>query len=148
MSEKNFALAYTPLMVLGFLGVWLGFQTDDPTDFRFWFGFIMVLGAVLGLIVVFRRDLRPTKQEKSIEWKRIESKGKLRFVLIQVLLSEVGMLPLLATDLFEVYQRDMSRASLQALSWLLIIAILVAVFSCLWAVMWWHSQERRYANAL
>jgi drug/metabolite transporter (DMT)-like permease len=137
LSSKSRTLGQILIVILGLLGLWLG------SHLQFWLGLIMFLGAAACFVVLFRRDLRPTEQERRIGWKRAEAKGKFRFVARQVLLSELALLPLLAADLFNSYR----NRELWNPRWLLTMCALMAGGSVLSSLVWWYFQERRYGNA-
>ena len=123
--------------MLGLLGLWLG------SHLQFWLGLIVFLGATTGFVVMFHRDLHLTEQERRMGWKRVEDKGKLRFVIRQVLLSELALLPLLAADLLNSYRNGASWNP----RWFLTMCALMAGCIALSSLAWWYVQERRYGKA-
>ena len=150
MSRTRFFLTFAPLFSLGLFGVWLGFQTHDPADPRMLLGPLLVLGAVVGLLTAFRRDLREPEGEERAEWERTKAKGKLRHVVSQVGSGVLFWVKLmLLALLIDVYlggePRDvtlrhyMSQAAL---------GLLVAVVCGLWALAWWSLQERKYRGVI
>jgi hypothetical protein len=150
MARKNSTLAYVPLMALGILGIWFGYKISDPSNFRFWLGPLMTLIAAIGLIVVFRRELFYTEQERKLEWKRMKDKGKLKYLLIRPLLIGVlwGVLTF-AFDLFDVYVGEKSWDSVMLSPREFVVAIVgVIVVSWVWALILWYVQERKYANSV
>ena len=144
MSTKKFTWMYLSLVMLGIIGIWLGYRAFESTNIPFWLGPLIVLCAVSSLILVFRRDLRcPTEREKIARWKRAAADGKGRFVVRQILFGQLALLPLLATDLFSSYRRD---ESWNPKSLLLMSAIMVGGIA-ISSLAWWHFQQRRYENA-
>ena len=146
MSRRNLAFAYIIIVTLGILGVWLGSVAADSGDIRRWLGLTMLLGAVCGLVVIYRRDLRPSEREKEIEWQRIRARGKLWFVLMQVLLSQVVWFPILFSGAYEFYKTRTWSALTLPPWWWFGLAVMGAVFNLIWSLTWWQRQERSRAN--
>ena len=104
MSRTNLAIAYLLIVILGIIGVWFGSVAFDSGDFRRSLGFTLLIGAAVGLVIVYRRDLHPSQQEKRIQWQRIKAKGKVRYVLAQILWTQVVWLPIFLGGLLEIYK--------------------------------------------
>jgi hypothetical protein len=146
MSRTRFLIAFSLLVSLGLFGMWLGRQTRDSWDPTSLLGLLLVAGAVVGLIVAFRRDLREPEEERRAEWERTQAKGRLRHVLIQVGLGAfVWGLFLLISLLVDVYRGgEYWGAALQYLGRHAALGALVAAICGLWALVWWSRQERKY----
>lgn len=146
MSRTRFLITLTPLVSLGFFGMWLGFKTRDPSDVRMLLGFLLVLGATVGLLIAFRRDLREPEGEGRAEWERTKAKGRRRHVLSQIGFGALYWVLLsLVLLLVELY-RDAGAwgASLRHLRWQAALGVLTAGICGLWALAWWSYQERKY----
>jgi hypothetical protein len=151
MSRTRFLLTFAPLVSLGLFGVWLGFQTREPSDPRLLVSPLLVLGVLVGLLITFRRDLREPEAEKRAEWERTKAKGKPRHVVSLVgfgMLSWVLLL-LLPSLLVDVYWGGESwGVTLQHLRRHAALGVLVAAICGLWAMAWWSSQERKYRGVI
>jgi hypothetical protein len=146
MSRMNLAISYLLIITMGILGLWLGSVSVDSGDVRRWIGLMLLLCAVGGLVLVYRRDLRLSAKEKELEWQRIKSMGKVRYVVGQVLLSQLVWLPLLIGRLFEIYKYGTwSSASLPPWWWV-VLAALGAPLAFIYSMSWWHRQERKYSD--
>jgi hypothetical protein len=110
-------------------------------------GLTLLLGAAVGLVIVYQRDLRPSQQEKWVQWQRIKAKGKTRYVLTQMLWTQVVWLPIVLGSLFEIYKNGLGYSrSLPPWSWV-VLAITGAPFAFVYSVVWWRRQERKYSEA-
>ena len=138
MSRIRFALMSLTVVMFGILGVWLGSASVDSADIRRWLGLSFLLVGFFGLVVIYRRDLRPSHREKEIEWQRIKACGKFRLVLNQLLWSQVVWLPVLFGGVYELYQ---TRAVTLPPPWWLVLAAISAAFSFVWSLTWWRRHD-------
>ena len=147
MSRTSLAFSYLVIVTLGLLGVWLGSLAVDAGDIRRWLGLVMLLGAVFGLVVIYRRDLRLSEREQEIQWQRIKARGKFRFVLRQVLLSQVVWFPMVFGGAYQLYRTRTWGALTLPPWWWFVLAAIGAVFSFVWSLTWWQRQGRVHADA-
>ena len=147
MSRTNLAINYLLIVTLAILGLWLGSVSVDSGDVRRWIGLTLLLCAVGGLVLIYRRDLRPSVREKEIAWQRIKAKGKLRYVVGQVLLSQLVWLPLLFGGLFDIYKYGTWHYVPWPPWWWMVLAALGAPIAVIYSMSWWHRQERKYSDA-
>ena len=147
MSRKSLAFSYLIIVTLGILGVWLGSLAVDSGDIRRWLGLVMLLGAVFGLVVIYRWDLRPSEHEQETHWQRIKARGKFRFVLGQVLWSQVVWFPVLFGGAYQLYRTRTWGALTLPPWWWFVLAAIGAFFSLVWSLSWWQRQGRVHANA-
>jgi len=147
MSRTNLAIGYLLIVTLGILGVWFGSVSVDSGDFRRWLGLTLLLGAAVGLVFMYQRDLRPSQQEKWVEWQRIKAKGKARYVLAQMFWTQVVWLPIFLGSLFEIYKNGPGHPLLLPPWWWVVLAIMGAPFAFVYSVVWWRRQERNYSEA-
>jgi hypothetical protein len=149
MSRTTVATSYLTIVTLGLVGAWFGSVAVDSTDVRLWLGAVALIAAVVGMVVVYLRHVRPSERKKEIAWQQIRSRGKARFVLRQLLVSQVVWFPTLFGAAYELYQTgSLTRASAPP-RWWYIIAAANGLFSVAWSLTWWHRQEklRRPDNA-
>jgi len=130
MSPRVVATSYSTIIILGLVGVWLGSVAVDSTDMRRWVGLATLLAAVVGLVVMYLCHVRPTKHETEIAWKQTWSRGRLRFVLRQVLVSQVVWFPILFGAAYELYKTRSLTALSAPSRWWYVIAP-VTLFSVL-----------------
>jgi hypothetical protein len=149
MSVKTFTLAYVPLVALGLLGLWLGFNNHAQSDFKLWLSLFLTISAAISLFVVFRRDLLAPESEQKAEWKRIQAKGKFHFVLsrtgLPVLVWILFLLMSVLSDLYwegETWETLLHRVGIHA-----VMIVLMGGFSCAWALFGWYRQEKKYGKA-
>jgi hypothetical protein len=148
MYKMRFLLTFTFLVSIGFFGTWLGFQTRDPSDVRMLLGPLLVLAAMVGLLIAFRRDLHKPEGEKRAEWERTKAKGKRNYVLGQIGFFLLSWVPLSLFSLVDdVYWGGESRGvTLQHLRSRAAVGVLVAAICGPRALMRWSYQERKYSG--
>jgi hypothetical protein len=142
MSQKKFAIAYFVALSLGLMGVWLLSIAIDIADLRFWVSLILFSSALV-ILFVLGRDLRPSAEEQSIAWKRLKSKGRIRYVLSQVLLSQMVWLPIL----FFRVTAGAWRLSFVPPTWWVVLAVMGVPIALVYSRIWWAHQERKYDAA-
>ena len=149
MSRTTVATSYLTIVSLGLIGVWLGSIAVNSTDIRRWLGLVALTGAVVGMVVMYLRHVRPSEREKRTQWQLIRSRGKARFVLRQLLVSQVVWFPMLFGAAYELYKTGSLTASFVSSRWWYIIAAANALCSVAWSLAWWRRQEktRRPSNA-
>ena len=148
MSRTNLAIAYLLIVTSAILGVWLGSVATDSGDFRRWIGLTLLLGAVAGLVLIYRRDLRPSATEKELEWQRIKAKGKVRYVVVQILFSQLVWLTVLLEGLFQFYKYGTLRSLSLPPWWWMVMAGICAPFAFVYSVTWWRRQERKHSTRI
>lgn len=146
MSRTNLAISYLLIVTLAILGLWLGSVSVDSGDARRWIGLTLLLCAVGGLVLVYRRGLRLSAKEKELQWQRIKAKGKVRYVISGVLLSQSVWLPLLFGSLFEISKYGTWRSASLPPWWWVVLAALGAPIAFIYSMIWWHRQERKYSD--
>ncbi len=134
LSSKGRTLGPILVVILGFLGLWLG------SHFQFWLGFMVFLVAAAVFVVMSHRDLQPTEPERRIGWQRIREYGKLRYVGRQILVGVPFLLFLLAIDLFGPSQSDKGWNP----RWFATLSALMIGGTVMLSL--WYWQERRYAE--
>ena len=147
MSRTNLAISYLLIVTLAISGLWLGSVSVDSGDVRRWIGLTLLLCAVGGLMLVYRRDLRLSAREKELVWQRIKAKGKVRYVVGRVLSSQLVWLPLLFGGLFDIYTYGTWRSVSLPPWWWMVLAALGAPMAFIYSMSWWHRQERKYSDA-
>jgi len=142
MSRSFVATTYLTIIILGFVGGWFGSVATDFTDFRFWVGLVALIAAVVGVVVVYLRHVRLSQREKGIAWEHIRSRGRLRFVLRQLVVSQLVWLPLLFGAAYELYKTRSVTVLSSSSRWWYIIAVANGFFSLVWSLASWHRQEK------
>jgi hypothetical protein len=146
MSRRTFAITFGFIFAMGLLGMWLGYTATDSGDFRRWGGMALLLAAAAALAIVFRRDLRFSPREAQIEWQRVRTRGRRRYLIVELLRSQLVLLPVLYIGAFELYKNRTWASVTRPQRWWIVAAAISAIFSLAEAIRWWRRQERRYSN--
>jgi hypothetical protein len=148
MSGKAFTLSFISLLAVGLAGFWLVSGSPGQSAFRLAAGLSLMLAAVAGFLIVFRHDVKMTEAEKMAEWAKAKAQGRGRFVLRQLLNTLLAFLLVPLLGLCRAYFNNRPvGAALEGLGTLGITSGVLALLVCLWAVAWWHSQEKKYAGS-
>jgi len=149
MSRRRFTLYFISLLALGLAGVWLNFHNPRELTGRAVAGLVLIFAAVVGFVVVFRRELRTTEAEERAEWAKVRPQGRRGFVRSQVLgsLPPLLLFPLVITSGSYYPGRPLGE-QLQDLGYLLWLAPGVVALVALWSLAWWNWQEKKYAGDL
>jgi hypothetical protein len=147
MSGKAFTLSLISLLAIGVTGVWLAAGGSQQSPLRLVAGLCLTLGAVAGLLIVFRRDLTRGEAEKRAEWAKAKAAGRRRFVLRQAL-NSLGslLLPALGVLGGQYFMGRPAGAIWYTLRAFVFLAAIIIPVTVLLALAWWHSQEKRYAG--
>jgi ABC-type dipeptide/oligopeptide/nickel transport system permease component len=148
MSGKAFALGFIPLFGVGLTGAWLLLGGHLQSGPRFAAGLCLTLGAVAGLLIVFRRELRETEAEKRARWAKVKAHGKRSYVVREALRSIACLLlPAAALIVAQVLRGRPGEELLYTARMYTYLAAVGAPLTILLALWWWHRQEKRYAGA-
>ena len=149
MSRSNSVAAYLLLIALVFLGAWLNGQfTDDVDDVSFLrlaSGLVIMVGALIGIVLLIRRDLRPMNQRELAAWEAIREKGKRSYLRSAIIRGTgfglIGISWPLARDLWKAK----SLAPVIDSLWIYIAVFLTFVFAAFYAaVRSWDANEKDY----
>jgi hypothetical protein len=141
VSRYRLTIYYSIIIALGGLGVWLGSVAEDSTELRRWLGLASLLVAAVLLFAIYPREFRISKYEQELQWRRIRSQGRWRFILKEVLLSQLVLLPFLFGSLYNLF----SLGEWSPLPWWWwLLAAIGAVASFKWSLDWWRLQERKH----
>jgi hypothetical protein len=124
------------------VGGWFGSVATDFSDFRFWVGLAALIAAGVAMVVVYLGHVRLSRREKEIAWKHTRSRGKLRFVLRQLVVSQLVWLPLLFGAAYDLYKTGSLTGLSRSSRWWYIIAVANGFFSLVWSLASWHRRDK------
>ncbi len=154
MTRRNSILVYVILIALGILGAWLVglFEGEKPAEeisgldmLLSLAGFFIFLGALIGVVLVIRQNMRPMSQEEIAGWEIIRRRGKrsyIRNAIVKgVLFGLIGITGPVMSDFWEVKSFSLVMDSV----WIYIALFLVCVFAAFYAaIRTWDANEREY----
>ena len=142
MSRSFVATTYLTIILLGFVGGWFGSVATEFSDFRFWVALAALIAAGVGMVAVYLRHVRLSQRDKEIAWEHIRSRGKLRFVLRQLAVSQLVWLPLLFGAAYELYKTGSLTVLSGSSRWWYIIGVANGFFSLVWSLASWHRHDK------
>ena len=145
MSRKNSELIKLLLMVLMLIGVGLAFGNGTSLLI----GFLLVVGALVGLVVIARREKSlPLDRNERDVWESIRTKGKRRYILGSV---TYGLFVGLLFLLYQLIKSLWSGESFSADMGFVLIAFFLILYvggSYYAAIKRWALYEERYQESL
>jgi hypothetical protein len=149
MSGRNSIAAYLMLIALAVLGAWLNGQfQDDVTDaslLRLMAGLVIMVGALIGIVLLIRRGLRPMGQRELAAWGVVRSGGRRSYLRAAILRGLVFGLFCISWPLARDLRRGESLAPVIDSLWVYVAVFLVGVFAAVYAaVRTWDAREKDY----
>jgi hypothetical protein len=149
----NSIIGFAVFVSLGFFGAWLVgiFETTNPSEnvsgrdlLVAFLGFLNLVAALIGIVLLIRRYLRHSTEGDMTEWKTIRKQGKERYIRAAIvkgiLLGLVFLLPLIA-----YYPKVNSFGPGLNRFWIYAALVVASVFSFyLAALRTWNAKERDY----
>src|SRR5437660_220720 len=89
MFRKQSIAGYATLLILSFVGAWLTglFENSDRLKevsggelLAAFLGFFILVGALLGIVLLIRRDLTPLTEDQVSEWEHVRRRGRSPYV--------------------------------------------------------------------
>ncbi len=157
MSKMNSIVAFAIFVSLGFFGAWLVglFETTNPSaNVSGWelllafLGFLILVAALIGIVLLIRRNIQHGTEKDMAEWKSIRKQGKRRYfraaIVKGVFLGLVFLLPLIA-----YYQKANSFGPSINRLWIYAALFLASVLASYFAALrTWNANERDYEAAV
>lgn len=157
MSKMNSVVAFAIFILLGFFGAWLVgfFETTNPSaNVSGWdllvafLGFLILVSALIGIVLLIRRNIPHNTEKDMTEWKSIRKQGKQRYIRAAIVkgvfLGLVFLLPLIA-----YYPRANSFGPSLNRFWIYAALFLASVFGSYCAALrTWNANERDYEAAI
>jgi hypothetical protein len=155
MSRKSIVL-YSGLVIAGVLGAWLAglFEPVSPSAeisggelLLAFLGFFLLIGALIGIVLVFRRTMRSGNKQDMSDWEVVRGKGKRAFIqgaLLKGLL--LGFVAITWPLLSDYRKGDLVSQTLNSL-WIYIAIVLTCVLGGYYAARrTWDANERIYKS--
>jgi TRAP-type C4-dicarboxylate transport system permease small subunit len=154
MSRRNSVLAYVILIAFGILGAWLigMFEGEKPAEnisgldmLLSFVGFFIFLGALIGIVLVIRQNMRPMSRKEIAGWEIIRRRGKrsyIRNAIVKgILFGLIGISWPVISDFWKVKSFSLIMASI----WIYAALFLVCVFAAFYAALRiWDGNEKAY----
>jgi TRAP-type C4-dicarboxylate transport system permease small subunit len=154
MTRRCSILAYVILIALGILGAWLigMFEGETPAEdisgldmLLSFVGFFIFLGALIGVVLVIRQNMRPMGQGEIAGWGIIRKRGKRSYtrnaIVKGMLFGLIGISWPVVSDFPKVKSFSLILDSI----WIYGALFLVCVFAAFYAaVRMWDANERDY----
>jgi hypothetical protein len=155
MSRKSIVL-YSGLIIAGVLGAWLAglFEPVSPSAeisggelLLAFLGFFLLIGALIGIVLVFRRTMRSGNKQDMSDWEVVRGKGKRAFIqgaLLKGIL--LGLVAIAWPLLSDYWKGDLVSQTLNSL-WIYIAIVLICVLGGYYAARrTWDANERIYKS--
>jgi TRAP-type C4-dicarboxylate transport system permease small subunit len=149
MFRKYSGLAYLLLIALGVFGAWLNGwfmdSVDDLSFLRLISGFIILIGAMAGIVLLIRHNMRPMNQWEIVAWESVRKRGKrsyLRNAIVRgFLLGSISISYPVLSDYWKAKSFSLILDSL----WIYVALFLVVVFGAYYAaIRTWNANEKDY----
>jgi len=108
-------------------------------------GFLILIAALIGLLLVIRHHMRPNSGKDMVEWGSIRKQGKQRYIRATMIKGILFALLAILWPLIAYYSKPKSYGSnLQSL-WIFATLALAYIFGCYYtAVKTWNANETDY----
>ena len=146
MSRRNSVFAYLFLIGLAIFGAWLNGQFTGSVEslsfLRLFSGLVIMIGALVGIVLLIRRGLRPMDKRELAVWGVVRGRGKRSYIRSAAL---KGVLFGLVSISWPIIN-DLRKARLTSDSLLVCVALfLTCVFGmCYAAIRIWDANEKAY----
>ncbi|HEV2827905.1 MAG TPA: hypothetical protein VGW76_09915 [Pyrinomonadaceae bacterium] len=154
MSREKSMIVYVVLTGVGILGAQLVglFEEDSPGHTvsgleLIWAlaGFFLFVGALIGIVLVIRRNMRPMSERDILEWKLLRQRGRWIYIRNAALKGIFFGLLAIAWPLTSDYLKVRSFARVMESPWLYAALFLTCVFGAFYAgLKTWDANERDF----
>lgn len=149
MFRRHSVIVYLLLLALVIFGAWLNGQfIDDVSEVSFLrliSGLIIMMGALIGIILLIRHDMRPMDQRVLTVWGVIRAKGRRNYLRGAVVRGVIFGLVLFLWPLISHLWKAESFASVADSLWVYVALYLTCVFGVYYAaVRTWDANEKAY----
>ena len=151
MSGRNSPLAYVAVVASGVCGAWLVgmFETGESAGdvsgtgvLLSLFGFFLLLGSLVCLVVLIRRALPPIGRAEMVAWGAVREQGKSRFIRNDVARGfSTGLLSVAGIMLYHYLRGEAVIRELGIYAVLLLIIVFAAWYH---SVRIWGRNEEAY----
>ena len=154
MSRKSIVI-YSGLIIAGVLGAWLAglFEPATPSAeisggelLLAFLGFFLLVGALIGVVLVFRKNMQSGNTHDMSAWEVVREKGKGAYIKSALLKGVLlGLVAITWPVLSDYWKGDVSQ-TLNSL-WIYIAIVLICVFGGYYAAKrTWDANERIYES--
>ena len=155
MSRKSTVL-YSGLITAGVLGAWLAglfepatpsAEISGPQLLLAFLGFFLLVGSLIGVVLVFRRNQHSTHKPDMSDWEVVREKGRSSYIKSALLKGTLLGLVAISWPVLSDYRNGNFRnQSLNSL-WIYIAIMLLCVFGGYYAAnRTWDANERIYKS--
>ena len=150
MSRKSIVL-YSGLIIAGVLGAWLAglFEPNSPSAeisgselLLAFLGFFLLMGALIGIVLVFRKSMHSSNKQHMADWEVVRRKGRPAYIqsaLLKGLL--LGFVAITWPLLSDYRKGDLVNQTLNSL-WIYIGIVLICVLGSYYAAKrTWDANE-------
>ena len=156
MSRGKSIIGYMILAVFAILGAQLLglFEVDSPASevsglelLSALFGFLLLLTALLGTLLLIRHNMRPMSRADISEWEIRRRQGKGAFIRNALLKGIAFGLLAVSWPLISEYLRAKSLGPMVRSLWMYLALVLTCVFGASYAaIRIWNANEREISN--
>ena len=158
MFRRSSAISYIALVVLGLIGAWLtglfertnrAHEVSGGELFAAFVGFFIFLGALLGIVLLIRRNIRPWTDEHLSQWESIRKRGRSAYIREAIIKGLVVALLALSWPLITDYWKTRSLSLILDSAWIYTALFLTCVFGMYYAALrTWSANEKHYENRI
>ena len=155
MSRKSIVL-YSGLIIAGVLGAWLAslFEPVSSSEeisggqlLLAFLGFFLLMGALIGIVLVFRKSMRSSSKSDLSGWEVVRGKGRRAYIQSALLKGTLLGLVAISWPLLSEYRSgELANQTLNSL-WIYIAIVLVCVLGGYYAARrTWNLNETIYKS--
>jgi hypothetical protein len=150
MSRRNSIFGYFILIALAVFGAWLNGQFTNSVEnysfLRLFLGLLIMVGALIGIVLLIRHNMRPMSQAEKAGWEIIRKGGKRSFIRSSLVRGFFLGLISISWPLFSDLWHGNSIANDL---WIFVALILVVTFGSYYAAMRiWDANEYDYKSSV
>ncbi len=153
MSRKSIVI-YSGLVIAGVLGAWLAglFEPATPSAeisggelLLAFLGFFLLVGALIGVVLVFRKSMQSRNKLDMSDWEVVREKGKGAYIKSALLKGVLlGLVAITWPVLSDYWKGDLINQTLNSLGIYIAIVLICVLGAYYAAIRTWDANERSY----